>query len=298
MKTLTVFTCTYNRKKLLSRLFESLKNQTSKDFEWLIVDDGSTDGTESQVKCWQENCDDIDIKYFYKTNDGLHTGYNLAIKNANSDICVCIDSDDFMPDDAVEKIVDFWNKNKSNEVGGFIGLNYNVNTKTFNTPKFENTDSVRPIDLLCENNSLKRGDRKFVVKTSLYKEVSPMRIFEGEKYFNPHYMILQISKEYKFLVSNDVYCNVDYQKDGMSANIWKQYYNSPKSFAETRKMYLSFDNLPFVFKVKNCIHYVSSCILAHKKIFEKGTKEKFLTFLCLPLGFAFSLLVKYKNKVK
>ena len=87
MYTITVFTPTYNRANLLKRGYEALKRQSLKDFEWLIVDDGSTDNTREVVNSWIE-ANQIPIRYIYKENGGLHTGYNTAIQNINTELCV------------------------------------------------------------------------------------------------------------------------------------------------------------------------------------------------------------------
>ena len=108
MVQLTVFTPTYNRSGLLSRCFESMKRQTSKEFIWMIIDDGSTDNTFEIVKKWMNQPLDFQMEYYYKENGGLHTAYNEAISHIETELCVCIDSDDFMPDNAVERILSFW----------------------------------------------------------------------------------------------------------------------------------------------------------------------------------------------
>ena len=77
----TVFTPTYNRAELLGRCFESLKRQTSKDFCWLIIDDGSVDNTKELVEEWISKFHGFPIKYIYKENGGLYTAYNEAIAN-------------------------------------------------------------------------------------------------------------------------------------------------------------------------------------------------------------------------
>ena len=105
---LTVFTPTYNRKHLLPVLYKSLCAQTDKNFIWLLIDDGSSDGTEETVKQWQ-NENKINIEYFYKKNGGMHTAHNAAYRLISTELNVCIDSDDSMPEDAVEKICSFWN---------------------------------------------------------------------------------------------------------------------------------------------------------------------------------------------
>ena len=96
MKKLTVFTPTYNRAYVLNKCYESLKNQTVKDFVWLIIDDGSTDNTKELVENWiKEN--KIEIRYKYQENQGMHGAHNTAYKLISTELNTCIDSDDYMP---------------------------------------------------------------------------------------------------------------------------------------------------------------------------------------------------------
>ena len=110
---LTVFTPAYNRADLLVRCYESMKRQTEQRFVWMIIDDGSTDHTKELVQSWKKEGQGFKLEYYYKENGGLHTAYNEAIAHIETPLCVCIDSDDYMPDDAVEKILKFWNENGS-----------------------------------------------------------------------------------------------------------------------------------------------------------------------------------------
>ena len=96
MKTLTVFTPTFNRAGLLPRLYASLVGQTCDDFEWLVVDDGSTDGTAALVKSWQRE-GRLTVRLLQKSNGGMHTAHNAAYATIETELCVCIDSDDAMP---------------------------------------------------------------------------------------------------------------------------------------------------------------------------------------------------------
>ena len=98
-----------------------LKRQTCKDFIWLIIDDGSTDNTKELVDGWiKEN--KIEIKYHWQENQGMHGAHNTAYELIDTELNVCIDSDDYMPDDAVEKIINFLGKYGSDKVSGIIGL--------------------------------------------------------------------------------------------------------------------------------------------------------------------------------
>lgn len=293
-KTLTVFTPTFNRRELLTRCYESMCRQTNKDFVWMIVDDGSTDDTKKFADEWKKNSD-FEIRYIYKDNGGLHTAYNVAIENIDTELCVCIDSDDFMPDNAVELILNFWDKYGSDEYAGIVGLDFNLDGKVIGDP-LPNQKTVNLIDLFIGKYHIVNGDRTNVIRTELYKTVAPMKVFPNEKNFNPHYMHLQISDNYDFLVLNENLRFVDYQSDGMTNSMLKQYKSSPNSFAEIRKLYLSFSGTSLKFKIKHSIHLVSSCILAHKLSFAfDESPYPIISALVLPLGVALSVFVRYKG---
>jgi len=106
-KTLTIFTPAYNRAHTIGRTYESLCRQTLQDFEWLVVDDGSSDNTRELVEGWIAE-GRIPIRYIYQENQGMHGAHNTAYRNITTPLNTCVDSDDWMPDDAVEKIVSFW----------------------------------------------------------------------------------------------------------------------------------------------------------------------------------------------
>ena len=295
MVPLTVFTPAYNRADLLPRCFESMKRQSSKDFIWMIIDDGSTDTTRSLVDGWMQEQLDFQIVYYYKENGGLHTAYNEAIAHIETELCVCIDSDDFMPDDAVERILDFWQAHGSDQVAGIVGLDYDLEGNMIGDP-LPNQKTINLIDLLVGRYPIVNGDRTNVIRTELYKKYAPMKVFPGEKNFNPHYMHLQISQEYDFLVLNENLRFVDYQPGGMSASMWKQYRNSPRSFAETRKLYLSFPNTGLKFRFRQCIHYVSSSILSRNGRFLAESPAKGMTLLAIPFGLALAMVVCVKTR--
>ena len=209
---------------------------------------------------------------------------------------VCMDGWIFhiMPDNAIELILDFWQKNGSNNYAGIVGLDFTIDGNVIGDP-LPQQKHINLIDLLIGKYSIVNGDRTNVVRTELYKKYAPMRIFDGEKNFNPHYMHLQISQEYDFLVLNENLRYVEYQTNGMSNSMLQQYLNSPNSFAEIRKLYLSFPNTSFKFCLKHSIHLVSSLLLAHKiKYLYEYTNKKILATLVFPFGFLLSKYIKFK----
>lgn len=291
---ITVFTPTYNRANLLSKCYESLQRQSVKDFNWLIIDDGSTDDTKQLVEIWIKNEIDFKIRYIYKENGGLHTAYNVAICNMDTELCVCVDSDDFMSDNAIELILKLWREKGNCEYAGIIGLDYYTNGQIIGD-KLPEENSVNLNDMLIKKIGC--GDKKLVIRTELYKEVAPMKSFSNEKNFNPNYLNTLISEKYDLLVLNQNLCFVEYQPNGMSSNIYKQYLNSPNSFAEMRRLYMSLKKADLKFVIRNAIHYDSSCIIAknYKHIVTKSPK-KALTLSVFPLGVLLTAYIKYKNK--
>lgn len=320
MKTLTVFTPTYNRKHTLPRTYESLCRQTCKDFDWLVIDDGSSDGTRVWIESlgqkiialglkfdWMGRIEDgeddnhfiiqapnVRIEYVYKPNGGLYTGYNVAYQTIQTELCVCIDSDDYMPDEAVEKILNIWKKKGSNKVCGLVGLDFDVRT---NEPiggyfKEDATD-------FCALEMNHVGDTKYVFRTEFMKRVAPQIGFEGERDFNPHYMQMQVLDKHPILVLNDNLCWVEYQigGDSMSQAIWRQYVRSPRSYAKYRitELQMRHGNT-LKNKLRLCIHYVSSCILSRDGDWLKNSPERILTLLCSPLGALFCFVIKLKNR--
>lgn len=296
MRSITVFTPTYNRANLLPRCYESMRRQTNHDFIWMVIDDGSTDSTRELVQLWQEIPQEFKIEYYYKENGGLHTAYNEAIAHVETPLCVCLDSDDYLPDDAIEKILSFWKKNGSNEYAGIVGLDFTIDGQIIGDLLPEQ-QAVNLIDLMVGKYSIQNGDRTNIVRTELYKKYAPMKIFPGEKNFNPHYMHLQISQDYDFLVLNENLKFVEYQNGGMSDSILWQYKNSPNCFAEIRKLYLSFPNTSFKFKFRHSIHLVSSCILAGNwKRALKETPCRSITLLSVPFGVVLTIYIKIKTR--
>lgn len=281
MHRLTVFTPTYNRSYSLPRCYESLKQQTNKDFIWLIIDDGSSDNTKELVDSWiKENY--ISIKYIYQENQGMHGAHNTAYENIDTELNVCIDSDDYMPDDAVEKILAFWEENKSPELAGIIGLDAYESKEVIGDKFPNNLDRTTLFEI---NNKMKiKGDKKLVYRSEITKKY-PYPLFKGEKYVGLAYKYYKIDEKYKLKPLNEVLCIVEYMEDGSSRNMLRQYRRNPRGFAFYRIENMKNRNRSFVFKLKENIHYVSSSLISKNKNFIKESPCKLLTILSMPVGY-------------
>ena len=288
---LTIFTPAYNRAHTLPRTLESLKKQQNKNFKWLIIDDGSTDDTKELVDKWLKDDYGFEIKYIYKENGGMHTAHNVAYQNIDTELNVCIDSDDCLAYDAVNKILNFWNKNKKGCYAGIIGLDADLNGNLIG----KDLGNVKETTLSGYYNSGGAGDKKLVYRTDVIKKYPEYPVFEGEKYFGLNYKYILIDQDYKLIALNEVLCNVEYQADGSSNNMWRQYYNNPQGFAYLRKFYMKYNN-SLKRNIIDNIHYVSSSLLAKDKHFIKNSTSKVLTCICIPLGYVLCFIIKYKVK--
>lgn len=292
--TITVFTPTYNRANCLHNGYEALCRQNNKDFIWMIIDDGSTDNTKSLVESWQRKDNGFEIKYVYKKNGGLASGYNKAIELADTELCMCVDSDDYLTDNAIEVILDFWCKHRNEGFAGIVGLDCYPDGNIIGD-LLPYQKSINLIELAYGKYKINNGDRKNVVRTDLYKSVAPMKEFPRERDFNPHYLHLKISQNYDFLVLNEKLCFVDYQQDGMTTTVFKQYLRSPKSFRETRLLDMSFKGAPLKYTIKKTIHYISSCIISKEPCISTSPR-KLLTVLLYPMGALFTQYLKKSSR--
>lgn len=294
MRKLTVFTPTYNRAHTIRRTYESLLRQTNRDFIWLVVDDGSTDNTKELVDSWiAEN--KIDIKYIHKENGGLYTGYNTAYANIDTELCVCIDSDDFMPNDAVDLILNHWKQFGSDKYAGITGLDFLLDGTPIGGYFPQDLKEGHLIDLALKKLHL--GDTKQVMRTDLMKKFIPMVGYEGEKNFNPIYLLLQADNELPSLFLNKNLCFVEYQVgDSMSAGIYSQYLNSPHSFAKMRRLEMTLRRNTLKNLIRVAIHYNSSTIIGREKNWLGSSPRKLLTLITRPLGWMLSKYISFKGK--
>lgn len=294
MKTLTIFTPAYNRSDTIGRTYKSLCRQTCKDFEWLVIDDGSTDNTRELIAGWIKD-HKIDIRYIYQTNQGMHGAHNTAYRNINTELNTCIDSDDYMPDDAVEKILSLWKSKGSDKYAGIIGLDARMSDLNIIGTKFP--EDLKETTLRDYYEIHKgAGDKKLVYRTELIKKYAEYPLFEGEKYVGLAYKYNLIDDDrIPLITSNEVYVIVDYQLDGSSFSMWKQYWNNPKGWAFLRKYDMKHCHT-FKRKVESNIHYVSHSLRSKNWNFIKESPMRWLTILCIVPGFLLYQINKKKVK--
>lgn len=289
---LTIFTPTYNRRKLLTRCYDSLKKQTNNNFEWLIIDDGSTDDTKRFVDMWIKENNKFSIRYIYQENQGMHGAHNTAYENITTELNTCMDSDDFMPKDGVEKICDFWIKNGSDKYAGIAALDAFENGQVIGI-KFPSDMKKSTLFDMYKKEGIK-GDKKLIYRTELTKKY-PYPVYKNEKYVGLDYKYHMIDQEYELLLMNEVVCIVEYQQDGSSMNMFRQYLRNPRGWSFYRIQNMKNPKGDLRYKFKECIHYVSSSFISKNKSFLKDTPCKILTLCAIPFGLILFRYIKYKT---
>lgn len=223
---ITVFTPTYNRASLIPRLYNSLLEQTSKNFEWIVVDDGSTDNTEQIFKDILANENPFEIKYIKQDNGGKHRAINQGVKFASGNMFFIVDSDDYLLNNAIEKILS-WEKtlDDSKKWAGVSGLR-GVNRKTPIGKQLQHAF----ID--AKNNERQKynmnEDKAEVYYTHILKEF-PFPEFEGENFISEEVVWNKIAVEgYYLRWFNEIIYICEYLQGGLTQSGDLKYINNPK----------------------------------------------------------------------
>lgn len=243
---ITVFTPSYNRKEELKKLYNSLTKQEGCDFEWLIVDDGSSDDTEKYInKLKKQN--KININYVYKKNGGKQSAYNRGLEEAKGDIFLCIDSDDILMDNVLVKIEADFEKISDNDE--LCGIAY---AQSYISDKSKVIGSLFPEDNLVDtyfnvyHKHKVTGDKLIVLKTNVAREYY-FPLINGEKFVPEALVFNRISLKYKLKCSNEIMACKEYLDSGYSNNYFNLVKRNPKGnmlyFREVYDLDKSFYNV-------------------------------------------------------
>ena len=278
----TVFTPTFNRKELLEKLYKSLQKQTFKDFEWLIVDDGSTDGTGEKVKEFLEESK-LDIKYFYKENGGKQRAYNFATDKANGELFICLDSDDEYVENGFETILKYWEKyEKNGEIAGMGYLSMYPDGEIIGSSFPEKEMISTQFDIY--NKYGVKGDKGLMFRTEIIKKYK-FPIFDDEKFITEAVVYNRICEKYKMVYVNEKIEIKEYQEDGLTAKYNNLLLRNPKGQALYHNE-INFQNLTFKQKILNNAVYYKFCRVAGYKLGKifKESKNKLFLLMGVVIG--------------
>nr|WP_300788588.1 glycosyltransferase family A protein [uncultured Acetatifactor sp.] len=216
---ITVFTPTYNRAYIIGEVYVSLEKQTYKNFEWLVIDDGSSDNTEDVIKNFiQEN--KMKIRYIKKENGGQHTALNKAIELAKGRLFMIVDSDDFLTDNALERVI-YWEKTIQGKHGyaGVSGLKIHKNGKTIGS-EWKNKDAYVDATNFERKKRNLLGDKAEVYYLSVLKDFYPIPVYQGENDVEKAVLWNRIANAgLRIRWFNEGIYVCEYLEDGMTRNI-------------------------------------------------------------------------------
>lgn len=229
---LTVFTPTYNRGYIISKLYESLKNQTSDDFEWIVIDDDSNDNTAELFEQFESV--GKGITYIKQPHGGKHRAINRAVKIARGEYFFIVDSDDYLTPNAVEK-VNLWTQEICDgKIGGVSGLRMSTCGDVWGgKPKFDNNEYIEATNIEREKYGL-QGDKAEIYATCVLKE-HPFPEFENEYFVTEAVVWDWIAMDgYKLRWYNEPIYVCEYLEDGLTrtdANGRIGHLNNPRGYA-------------------------------------------------------------------
>ena len=260
----SIITPTYNRGILLQHCYQSLLEQELKSFEWIIVDDGSSDETRQIAKRFMEE-EKIEINYIFKKNGGKHTAVNIGVENAKGELSLILDSDDTLTSDAISIITKRWNEFKHlSRLGAFSFLKADKNGKSLAT-------DVPSNGLISDYIAYRlklgvKGDMCEVFRTEILKNY-PFPIFPNERFLSEAVSWIEIAKTYKTIYFDHVIYKAEYLEGGLTSSIRKVQYNSPKGMCKLAESYLNVD-CGWKMKLKYLIVYICFGLIDKKKIKE------------------------------
>ena len=261
MATVCVFTPTFNRAYILPKLYESLIAQTSQDFSWMVVDDGSTDNTAELIQSYIEAAE-IDITYIKTENGGKQRAINVGVEACEDELFFVVDSDDYLVPNAVEYFVDAWEQERDRlNVCGIVALRGTDVHTPMGTWMPDGVDYSGYWDLFEKYKY--RGDTSLIHRTSILKEY-PYHVAEGEKFVAETAVYYRLDGKYVHRTRNAILTICHYLPDGYTKNLKQNIVNNPIGFY-THKQYCSARAKTFKWQVRETLLYEMGCFVAGKK---------------------------------
>lgn len=289
-KTLTIFTPTYNRAYILPKLYESLCSENCCDFEWMVVDDGSTDNTQFLFDQWiKENR--IEIQYIKIKNGGKMRAHNYGVKICNTPLFFCIDSDDQITTGAIEKIISYYDEIKNDDsVCGFIAKK---RMDTYNFSRTIPSNSFLSLSALYESGFT--GETSLVFKTDIIRKF-PFLEVDGEKFSTEDYAYIQIDQHYVYKLKDEFWTDCMYQPDGYSMNAVNLYFSSPIGWRKYFSLSYKIGTKNLKKRVKLMAMYVFSSIVVNSTFLSiiRESPSRLFAMLSYPIGLYY--YYHYKNE--
>ena len=292
---LSIVTPTYNRAHLLPVLFKSLMWQTSKDFEWIVVDDGSKDNTEEIIASFKETAD-FPIIYVKKKNGGKHTALNTSHKYITTEIVLIADSDDWLVKNAVETIISDWQRYRDDKsICGISYLRGSDETHSLNNRQYRCAEEVSDFITVKVNAKNDCGSCE-IIRTDVLKEF-PFPEYKGERFIGESFLWFNAGFKYKTVYINKILYITEFFEDGLTKAGRKLRYDNPKGCMEVANLGTT-KGIDIKFRLKQAILYNCYAIKAKMSIKETiiKSKSKFLAILTFLPGVIINLYWNYSLK--
>lgn len=287
----TVFTPTYNRAYILPKLYQSLREQTCKDFEWMIVDDGSTDDTGKLVAQWEDQNNGFDIHYYKIQNGGKPRAINFGITKANGDFFFMVDSDDHLTTDAVQKML-LWCKEIEDDptfVGVGAARGYPDGSYLKGTAPCTNERGYVDATNLDRNKYDLDADMCEAYKVSVFRQF-PMAEWPGEKFAPEQIALNEIALSgYKLRWHKDIINICDYLEDGLTKGWRALVKKNPMGYAMMYNHMLKYPNLSIREKYFAACQQITLSILGKHPGYIWKSNRLVYTMLALPVGTVLSV---------
>ena len=277
-KQLTIFTPTYNRARLLPRLYESICRQDSNDFLWLIVDDGSTDNTRQLVTAWQQEAK-VEIVYHRQENGGKMRAHNTGVALCETPLFLCIDSDDwFSSPTAVSDTLHFWHQHaetvQREDICGMISFK-SIDNKTCRYPQDVETTSLTA---LYESGF--EGETAIMFKTDIIRQY-PFPVADGEKFVTEAVVFDLLDSRYQMLLFPYYSQTCEYQQDGYTRSGMDLIYQSPKGYRLFYNQRVALKHKDWRYNTQ--MYIALSLLIGDGNIFSLAS-NKWLTLMLFPMG--------------
>lgn len=274
-KLITVFTPTYNRCKTLSVLYDSLKRQNCRNFIWLIVDDGSTDETKEKVSNWIAE-EIIDIKYIWQENQGKSMAHNTGVLNTHTELFTCVDSDDSLSEEAIEKIENYWRQREENDIGILAFRSVTGFSKTLPERQIHTT-----LRQAYQEYGI-TGDTMLIFRTDVISKFEFPK-FEHEKFVPEAYLYDLTDRTGTLMMLKEVLYFGEYLSDGYTKNMAKLLKRNPKGYLAFINQRLQFD-MKFKDKFLDSVRYISMAKVDGENHIIKRAIYPLIAVLAYPFG--------------
>lgn len=294
MLKITLFTPTYNRAHLLDRLYRSVQRQTYRNFEWLIVDDGSTDNTEDLVNGWIEENNDFPIRYYKQPNGGKCRAINRGLDLARGELFFIMDSDDYLTDNALERVV-YWESTIAGKPM-FMGVVGNRGTSETHSPNRPLSAPYRDCSVFVRypeyTDDVVDGEHAGVWYTELHRKYKYPE-FEGENFLTPCVSWNRMANDgYQVRIFDEIIWVCKYLPDGLTAQGYMRNIKNPRGYGLAVREKADFLHYSLLRKMKMWYSYY--CEMTYCDEQYRLTKKQCAEYIGAPVSMMYAAAAIHK----